>query len=81
MGTKADLRQDRRTIDLLAAQGVTPISPEQGMAVAKRIGAKYIECSAKTGKGVKEVFDLAMRESLKGRMMEKIRRKNPCRIL
>lgn len=39
----------------------------EGQAVAKRIGAKYAEVSAMTGSGVEEVFDLAMREALRGR--------------
>jgi len=52
---------------MLSAQGQAPVTPEHGAAVAKDIGAGYRECSAKTGKGVKEVFDAALRESLKGR--------------
>ena len=35
--------------------------------MAKEIGAKYIECSAKTGVGVQEVFNLALRESMRGK--------------
>ena len=35
--------------------------------MAKDIGASYKECSAKTGKGVKEVFQAALRESMKGK--------------
>jgi Rho family protein len=52
---------------MLSAQGQTAVSAEQGMLVAKEIGAKYIECSAKTGIGVQDVFNLALRESLRGR--------------
>jgi hypothetical protein len=37
----------------------------QGMAVAQKIGAKhYLECSAKTGEGVRQVFQFATRCSL-----------------
>lgn len=37
----------------------------QGMAVAQKIGAKhYLECSAKTGEGVREVFQYATRAAL-----------------
>ena len=37
----------------------------QGMAVAQRIGARhYVECSAKTGEGVREVFQHATRAAL-----------------
>jgi len=67
VGTKIDLRADEHTKRMLSAQGLTPVSSEQGAAVAKEIGAKYIECSAKTGKGVKDVFNLALRESMKGK--------------
>jgi len=45
------------------------------MAVAKDIGAMYKECSAKTGRGVKEVFEAALRESLKGRWGRSVRAK------
>jgi Ras family protein A len=38
---------------------------EQGMAIAQKIGAKhYLECSAKTGEGVREVFQYATRAAL-----------------
>ncbi|KAJ3558626.1 hypothetical protein NM688_g809 [Phlebia brevispora] len=67
VGTKTDLRKDEQTRRMLGAQGQTPITPEQGAAVAKEIGAKYIECSAKTGAGVQDVFHLALKESMKGR--------------
>ncbi|GFZ51053.1 GTP-binding protein RHO1 [Saitozyma sp. JCM 24511] len=73
--TKTDLRQDATTISLMAAQGTTPITPAEGERVAKEIGAKrYLECSAKEGWGVREVFDAAVRESLRrggvGRMVK-----------
>jgi len=52
---------------MLGAQGQTPVTPEQGSDVAREIGAKYIECSAKTGSGVQNVFALALKESMKGK--------------
>ena len=67
MATKIDLRTDEHTRRMLAAQGQSPVTAEQGQAVAKEMGAKYIECSAKTGLGVKDVFSLALKESMKGR--------------
>jgi len=67
VGTKIDLRKDDQTRRMLNAQGQVPVTPEQGANVAKEIGAKYMECSAKTGTGVQDVFNLALRESMKGR--------------
>lgn len=61
-GTKLDLRDDVDTIEKLSAKKQAPISYEQGMQMAKEIGAvKYMECSALTQKGLKAVFDEAIR--------------------
>ncbi|KZT20250.1 hypothetical protein NEOLEDRAFT_880630 [Neolentinus lepideus HHB14362 ss-1] len=73
VATKIDLRRDDQTRRMLSAQGQTPITSEQGMAVAKEIGAKYLECSAKTGVGVQEVFNMALKESMKGRWAKRVR--------
>ncbi|KAH8108218.1 P-loop containing nucleoside triphosphate hydrolase protein [Cristinia sonorae] len=67
VATKTDLRRDEQTQRMLNAQGMRPVNSEQGQAVAREIGAKYTECSAKTGVGVQEVFALAMKESMKGK--------------
>ena len=67
VGTKTDLRRDEQTQRMLNAQGQTPVTFEQGAVVAKDIGARYIECSAKTGQGVQEVFTLALKESMRGK--------------
>ena len=64
--TKTDLRKESTTLSLMAAQGTTPITSIEGEKVAKEIGARrYLECSAKEGWGVAEVFDGAVRESLR----------------
>jgi len=78
VATKTDLRRDEQTRRMLAAQGQTPVTTETGTAVAKDIGAKYVECSAKTGAGVQDVFGLALRESVKGRWR---RRPSGCTLL
>lgn len=36
------------------------MTPEQGHAVAKRMGAQYIECSSKEAQGIDDVFELAV---------------------
>lgn len=77
VATKTDLRRDDNTRRMLGAQGQKPVTPEQGAEVAQEIGAKYIECSAKTGSGVQEVFALALRESMKGKW-GKIARRRQC---
>ncbi|PWZ03810.1 putative RHO1-GTP-binding protein of the rho subfamily of ras-like protein [Testicularia cyperi] len=68
VGLKTDLRKDPNSLAMLQAQGTKPVSPAQGEAVAKEIGAaKYVECSAKTRDGVQEVFDTALREACRKR--------------
>ena len=62
MGTHLDLRDDPRTIEDLAKEKCTPISYSEGLRMQSVIGAvEYLECSALTQEGVKEVFDKAVR--------------------
>ncbi|KAK3994458.1 P-loop containing nucleoside triphosphate hydrolase protein [Cladorrhinum sp. PSN332] len=75
VGLKKDLRQDRSTIDWLARQSQRPISSEEGENVARQIGAsKYLECSALTGEGVREVFEWATRLALEYELPRKKKR-------
>lgn len=60
VGLKSDLRNKRNCIELLKTQGLTPVTQEQGRAVAKRMGATYMECSSKEQDGVEEIFDAAV---------------------
>ncbi|OJJ80424.1 Rho4-like protein [Aspergillus glaucus CBS 516.65] len=60
VGLKSDLRGKRTCIELLKTQGLTPVTPEQGETVARRMNASYIECSSKEMRGVDEVFALAV---------------------
>ena len=65
MGTKLDLREDKETNERLRDKRLSPITYPQGLAMAKEIGAvKYLECSALTQKGLKTVFDEAIRAVL-----------------
>jgi len=45
---------------MLKTQGLTPVTTEQGMAVAKRMNAQYMECSSKEWVGVEEIFERAI---------------------
>ena len=61
VGLKLDLRDDKETVEKLREERLAPITYEQGMQMAKEIRAfKYVECSALTQKGLKEVFDEAI---------------------
>lgn len=65
IGTKTDLREDETIIEFLKGMGQEPISYHMGLQMAKDIGAyKYLECSAMTQRGVKQVFDEAIRSVL-----------------
>lgn len=59
-GLKSDLRNKKTCIDLLKTQGLTPVTPEQGKAVAVKMGATYMECSSKEMTGVDDIFDTAV---------------------
>lgn len=62
VGLKSDLRQDKPTLDKLAEKKLQPIKFEQGLSLAKDIGAvKYLECSAYTQRGLRVVFDETIR--------------------
>ncbi|KAF4510832.1 hypothetical protein G6O67_002691 [Ophiocordyceps sinensis] len=60
IGLKSDLRYKKSCIDMLKTQGLTPVTTEQGMAVAEKMCAKYMECSSKEMRGVDEIFDYAI---------------------
>ncbi|CAG7818576.1 unnamed protein product [Allacma fusca] len=65
VGTKLDLRDDKSTVEKLKDKKLAPITYPQGLSMAKEIGAvKYLECSALTQKGLKTVFDEAIRAVL-----------------
>ncbi|KAH7096677.1 P-loop containing nucleoside triphosphate hydrolase protein [Auriculariales sp. MPI-PUGE-AT-0066] len=81
VGCKKDLRHDRKTIETLRAKGQYPVTQEQAVAMAQKIGVRqYLECSAKTGEGVREVFQHATRAALRERSGNGIR-KRKCFIL
>jgi len=78
VGCKKDLRYDQKTIEELHKTSQKPVTPEQGEEIRKKIGAyKYLECSAKTNEGVREVFEHATRAAL----LTKKKKKEKCLVL
>ncbi|PVU91112.1 hypothetical protein BB561_004565 [Smittium simulii] len=78
VGCKKDLRRDPRVVEELRQNGAHPVSSEEAMAVATKIGAyQYLECSAKDNDGVREVFETATRAALQ----TKTKKKRLCLIL
>ncbi|XP_037547145.1 ras-related C3 botulinum toxin substrate 1-like [Nematolebias whitei] len=62
VGTMLDLRDDEDTVKKLKEKKISPITCDQGLFMAKEIGAvKYVECSALTEHGHKTVFDEVIR--------------------
>ena len=60
-----DLRDDAGTIEKLAKNKQKPISVEAAEKLARELRAvKYVECSALTQKGLKNVFDEAILAAL-----------------
>jgi len=79
VGTKLDMREDKETLGRLAEKKLSPIATEQGMQMAKEIKAvKYLECSALTQKGLKDVFDEAIRAVITPKTAEKKKGKGGC---
>lgn len=84
VGTKSDLRDDRTTLEILKARGTEPVSYEEGLKLSTELGCdKYVECSALSQAGLKQVFDEAIRAVLQSRSSAKKRSKKRkgCSIL
>ncbi|CAE6412029.1 unnamed protein product [Rhizoctonia solani] len=82
VGCKKDLRHDPKTIDELCKTNQRPITAEEGISIAQKIGAHcYLECSAKTGEGVRDVLHYTARASLWRPCGRRKRRKSGCIIL
>jgi len=85
VGTKMDMREDQAALEKLTAKRQAPLTFEQGLAMANEIGArKYMECSSLTQKGLKAVFDEAIRTVIAPRAEEKkkaTKRAKKCTLL
>ena len=76
VGLKTDMRDDETALSMLSAQGIRPVTADQGVAAAQKIGARrYMECSARLGQGVHEVFDAALEEACDLRWKKNFRRR------
>lgn len=65
VGLKKDTRTEKAILLELEKRDIIPVSSEDGQQMAESIEAKsYVECSAKTGEAVQEVFEIAARASL-----------------
>ena len=79
VGNKKDLRNDENVKRELAKMKQEPVKAEDGSSMCERIdGVAYLECSAKTKEGVREVFIRATRAALN---KKKARKKGKCHIL
>jgi len=65
VGNKKDLRNDENTKRELQKMNQAPLKADEGKRMADNINAvAYLECSAKTKEGVREVFEQATRAAL-----------------
>jgi Ras family protein A len=78
VGNKKDLRSDEVTRRELMKMKQEPVKPDEGKAMADKINAfAYLECSAKSKEGVRQVFETATRAALQS----KKKRKGGCCML
>jgi len=79
VGNKRDLRQDPSTVNELKKMKQEPVRIEEGKSMSEKIGAyAYLECSAKTKEGVRDVFETATRAALS---IKRKARKIKCTLL
>jgi len=65
VGNKKDLRNDEQMKRELAQMKQEPVKTEEGHLTADKISAfAYIECSAKSKEGVRDVFETATRAAM-----------------
>jgi Ras-related C3 botulinum toxin substrate 1 len=83
VGLKSDMRDNRETLNYLRERGESPVTFDEGVARAKQISAvKYVECSARTQKGLKNVFDEAIRSTWQQQVDKKKKKKHTgCSIM
>ena len=66
VGAKTDPRTDEDTVKRLERTKQRPVTYKDGVAMANKIGAKqYLECSAVTQDGLRDVFSEVLKEHFK----------------
>ena len=81
VGTKLDMRSDPEVVAKLGQKGQSAITMAQGTSKAGELNAyKYLECSALTQEGLKQVFDEAIRCHIAAKVQPK-KKKSTCVIL
>uniref|UniRef100_A0A914X632 Cell division control protein 42 homolog n=1 Tax=Plectus sambesii TaxID=2011161 RepID=A0A914X632_9BILA len=81
VGTQTDLRENNSVVSKLARSNQRPISFDQGNQLARELKlVKYVECSALTQRGLKNVFDEAIMAALEPRTPKKKKDKS-CEVL
>ena len=82
VGTKIDLREDPTALRRLQEKRQSPISTADGQSLAAELGSfRYLECSALTQQGLKQVFDESIRCVLEAHARPKKRKGAVCNIL
>ena len=85
VGNKKDLKNDENTKRELSKMKQEPVKSEDGSLICERIKAyAYLECSAKTREGVRDVFTTAAKAALTENSWKKkplIKWERKCRIL
>ncbi|KAL3876279.1 hypothetical protein ACJMK2_034145 [Sinanodonta woodiana] len=75
VGTKLDMRDETNKQQQQGQNILKPVSYTQGLAMANEIQAiKYLECSALTQKGLKQVFEEAIRAVINPKIIPKTKR-------
>ena len=75
VGTKLDLRNDEKTLEILKSRDQSPVTTTQALETKERIGAcSYIECSSLTRENLEYLFDEVVRVAAKCK-------KNKCVIM
>uniref|UniRef100_F1LFI2 Ras-related C3 botulinum toxin substrate 1 n=1 Tax=Ascaris suum TaxID=6253 RepID=F1LFI2_ASCSU len=80
VGTKLDLRENKTVVEELHERRLEPISYLQGLSMSKRINAiKYLECSALSQTGLKQVLEEVVRAVLV--LQPRSKRTRQCAVL